>query len=117
MKDISHVEDLVDEPVNGICYVMDYVEIHFDGSILRALSNPTVETPSSRHTFPEPGSRDALCELITAVVADVVVDEDRWIQLHFTGGQTFTIPLDDSHRRGPEAAHFVPWHGKSMDVF
>jgi hypothetical protein len=107
MRAIRTVKDLVGEQVNGVCFVMDYLELSFNGPILRALTNAVLDTPSQRFTFPDPGLRDALCSLIGATVVDVSVDDDRSIQLRFDSQQLFTIPLDRASRTGVEAAHFV----------
>ena len=57
-------ESLVGEEFNAVAFVMDYVEFDFNGPILRALSPPRLEHEGGIFTFPEPGSRDALCSLI-----------------------------------------------------
>jgi hypothetical protein len=102
------LECLVGEELNIVAFVMDYVEFHFNGPILRAISNPVVEHAGRRVRFPDTGSRDALCALIgTEVLAVEERDHDR-IELRTTGGHVLTIPLDDASYRGAEAAHFVP---------
>src|SRR6478672_3817477 len=85
---------------------MDYVEFHFNGPVLRAISHPTVKTPSGRYQFPYAGSRDALCSLITREVVSVALVEAVRISLALTGGFELAIPLDEASRRCPEAAHF-----------
>jgi hypothetical protein len=54
---------------------MDYVEFRIDYNILRALNPPRVELhDGTAASFPEPGSRDALCQLIDTEVAQARVD-------------------------------------------
>jgi hypothetical protein len=97
---------LIGQEINCIAFVMDYVEIHFNGPILRALTDPMITVAGARFAFPEPGSRDALCTLIGQQVESIRVDHDR-IDLT-TRNATLLIPLDEQSRAGPEAAHFVP---------
>lgn len=93
---------------------MDYVEFHFNGPGLRALTNPIVEVSGNRYRFPEPGSRDGLCELIGRTVTAVHQDDDVALTLELTGGARLTIPLDDASYIGPEAMHFFSPHGSLM---
>ena len=117
MKNIRSVNDLIGEQVNAVCFVMDYVELRFNGPILRALTDIVVERGRERHVFPEPGSRDALCEVIEARLESIDVVEDRAMTLRFDRGQTVIIPLAVDDMTGPEAAHFVPGENKPIFVW
>lgn len=99
---------LVGDELNIVAFVMNYVEFHFNGPVLRALTDPIVEHDGVRRRFPEPGSRDALCALIGTEVESVALEEGDHIELRTNRGHTLTIPLDSNSRVGPEAAHFVP---------
>jgi hypothetical protein len=98
---------LVSEELNVIAFVMDYVEFHFNGPRLTALTDPHVRIGSQTWTFPRPGSRDALCALIGRTVQVVSIKTDEHILLDF-GEATLIIPLDEDSLSGPEAAHSVP---------
>ena len=100
--------DLVGEELNAVCFVMDYVELHFNGPILRALTKVSVVRGEQRSVVPGPGGRDALCEVIGSTVTDVDVRDDIAITLTLNSGHVVGIPLDVGSRNGPEAAHFVP---------
>ena len=104
---------LVGEDVSAIAFVRDYVELHFDGPILRAFANPLVRADGYESTFPSFGSRDALCSVIGRKVASVVVTEDSpmgddRIEVTLDHGVSVVIPLGQEHRAGPEAAHYIP---------
>lgn len=114
MKTFRIPEDLIGEQLNEICFVMDYVELQFNGPILRALTKVVVERGAQHSVFPGPGSRDALCELIEANLTGIDIDEQRAMMLTFDSGHTVTIPLALDDRIGPEAAHFVP--GPNMPI-
>ena len=105
---------LVGEELSVVSFVMDYVEFHFNGPGLRALTNPIAEVNSNRYRFPEPGSRDGLCELIGRTVIAVHEREGEALILELTGGARLTIPLDDASYIGPEAMHFFSADGSLM---
>ena len=99
---------LVGEQLNNVAFVMNYVEFKFNGPVLRALTNPIVESDGLRLRFPESGSRDALCSLIGSEVEAVTVNDDDRIELALTSDRRLTISLDRESRVGTEAAHYVP---------
>jgi len=109
--------DLIGEPLNGICFVMDYVELSFNGPILRALTPVELIDGGRRTVFPEPGSRDALCGLIEAVLVDLQIEDEKAMTLRFDSGTIVRIPLAYEERAGPEAAHFVPGKGQPIQVW
>jgi hypothetical protein len=102
------VSDLVGEQFTVVAFVMDYVEFHLNGPVLRSLTNPVVQTEAGRVQFPAPGSRDALCTLIGSTVEVASVHERDRIEIRTAENQTLIVPLDEASRRGPEAAHLVP---------
>jgi hypothetical protein len=98
-------EILVGEQLNAITFVMDYVQVHFNGPTLTFLVPVYVQTPENWLAFPGPGGRDALCSLIGTEVA-VVQATDDVIDLKFRDGRRLQAPVAAEHRSGPEAAHF-----------
>jgi hypothetical protein len=95
---------------------MDYVELHFNGSVLRALNNPQVELQAQNVQFPAQGSRDALCQAIGVEVEAVTVCENVSLRLSFASGLAISVPLDSQSQIGPEALHWCPRAG-SMEVW
>ena len=112
------IETLEGEELNGVAFVMDYVELHFNGPVLRCLAPPTVAGAKGSYTFPLAGSRDALCALIGATVSSVEIAEGRHIRVTFNEARAVTIPLAPEARIGPEAATFqmAPFNAP-LDVF
>lgn len=100
------LDRLIGKELSEVSFVMDYVEFHFNGPVLRALTPPTVRSAGLVARFPEVGSRDRLCDLISKTVVTVSAVDDVAIDLSFTDGATLTIPLDAESRVGPEAANF-----------
>lgn len=111
------IESIVNESLSAVAFVQDYVEFHFDGRILRSLTNASLTSDGETWTFPEQGSRDALCRLIGRSVQRVNVNEGYRIEVAFAGGAILVIPLEASALIGPEAAHFVPGENRPIDVW
>ena len=109
------LDALVGQEVNGICFVMDYVEIHFNGPILRALAPPILDADHMRWCFPQPGARDALCKLIGRTIRAITVENGVALSCEFESGERLTIPLDA--QAALEAAHFVPGPNQPISVW
>ena len=116
-KTIQTPADLIDEEISAISFVRDYVEVHFDGPILRSVSNPIVVIKAVEHRFPEPGSRDALCKVIGTTVLAVKLEDGHAFELSTSGGHKIIIPLDTKSRTNPEAMHFVPGLNQPIQVW
>jgi hypothetical protein len=107
MVTVLNVEDLRGMELAGVAFIRDYVELLFDGPILRCYARPEVVIASRAVRFPTEGSRDALCELIGAEVANVRVGE-RDLSLDFDGDRRVRIEFARQWETGRDAAEFVP---------
>ena len=110
MADDDGLGKLIGGHLDTVSFVMDYVEFRIDYSILRALNPPRVELyDGTAASFPEPGSRDALCRLIDTEVAQAQVlrgkDPPR-IEVRTSRGDVLSVSID--HSDFPESAHLVP---------
>lgn len=116
LRNINSVHDLVGEGVDTVCFVADYVELRFAGSMLRFLLYPvTVSRRDQQVDFPGPGSRDALCSLIGSVVTRVHVDGAA-LMLEFGDDALLIARIDEADERGPESVQFVPWENGRPNV-
>ena len=113
----TRLREVIGRPASAIAFVHDYVELHFDGQIVRALAAPSVRRDDAVISFPERGSRDALCELIGRKAVNVIVRAGETIELRFDGDAVVQIPLTQEFRYGPEAAHFVPGENQPIEVW
>lgn len=113
----TKLREIIGQPMSAVSFVHDYVEFHFDGRILRALSPPSLHAQGHVTTFPESGSRDAFCSLIGKSVVNVVVRERDSIEVRFDGSRTIKVPLSIPSRTGPEAAHFVSGDNQPIEVW
>jgi hypothetical protein len=92
--------------VSAVSFVRDHVELHFDGPVLRSLSDPVGVYGGRAWRFPAPGSPDLMRSYIGETVDGCELDPERMLALHF-GEHRFVIPLDDGTSGGPESAHLI----------
>ncbi|MFI6982959.1 hypothetical protein ACIBSV_30735 [Embleya sp. NPDC050154] len=97
---------LMGQEVSAVSFVRDYVELHFDGPVLRALSDPFGSYGGREWRFPARGSLELLRCYIGKTVDGCELDPDRILAVNF-GEHRFAIPLGPASRVGPEAAHLV----------
>jgi hypothetical protein len=117
MKKIIDPSGLVGEELNAVCFVMDYVEFHFNGPVLRAFGPVTVRTRLGEAMFPGSTASDPLRELIGGIVQEVDVEDDDRILVSFTDGEELRISLSKKDRSGPEAAHFLPGPNTPIQIW
>ena len=98
---------LLGREVSAISFVRDYVEVLFDGPILRAISNPRGRFEDCTWQFPEDSALLVMRSYIGLEVTGVGLREDECFELRLEGGHRFVVPLDPESRVGPEALHLV----------
>jgi hypothetical protein len=111
------LRSLIGEELNAVSFVMDYVELHFNGPVVRCIADPVASDEIRSWRFPEAGSRDALCSLIGVTLAAVDFEEDKYLGLGFSDGRRVTIPLSDDARHRGEAVHYVPGINQPISVW
>lgn len=97
---------LVGREISAVCFVRDYVELHFDGPVLRALANPFGLYGCRGWRFPEGQSPVVMLSYIGTVIDHCELVPDRYLAVD-SGEHRFAIPLDEDSRTGPEAVHLV----------
>src|SRR5262245_47612437 len=100
------LESIIGEQLSAVSFVQDYVEFHFDGPVIRALTNPVARTRGGRISFPDAGSRDALCGFVGRKVLSVNLVANEGLTIEFGVEEFINVPLDAASYRGPEALHF-----------
>lgn len=97
---------LVCREISAVSFVRDYVELHFDGPVLRALTNPFGMYGCRAWRFPEGQSLVVMRYFVGNVIDGYEVVPHSYLAVD-SGEHRFAIPLDDDSRSGPEAAHLV----------
>jgi hypothetical protein len=108
------IEQLENEELSAVSFVRDYVELHFDGPIIRALVDPILMMNTQRITAQDKGWRDALCGLIGHTLARVILKEGVSCRLEF--GIRGTVEVDFA-TAAPESLHFVPGPNQPIQVW
>jgi hypothetical protein len=114
---LTRINELAGTEMSGVSFVRDYVELLFDGTILRMLTPPVVRTATETCRIPDAGCRDLLCSLIGQIVVDFIVIEDDRIEVRYANGATVGVSLRREDRDGPEAAHYVPGDNQPILVW
>lgn len=117
MQNNETIGSIIGQIVSAVCFVQDYVEIHFDGPILRCLRSPLVESKGFAGTFPQKGSRDALCSLIGEKLLSLQVNDRVRLVAGFTSGARLVVALGPDREASLEALHFVPRTGGPIQVW
>lgn len=100
------LEVIVGEELNSVVFVMDYVQLTFNGPILNAVTCPDVLVGKQVFHWNESGYRDALCAQITHTVKSVEIRQGQEVTILFTNNVTIRISLRDVDYRGAEAVQF-----------
>lgn len=91
---------LVGKQLSAVTFVMDYVQLSFDGPVLTAITQPMVTAGGISFRWGQAGYRDRLCERITHIVRTASIVEGKEICIEFDDGSTATVSLHKEDLRG-----------------
>jgi hypothetical protein len=95
--------------LSSVEFVMDYVQLHFDGPTLTVYFWPVVKRNGNISRFGEPDYRDELCGRIGHKVVSAFLREDEAIDITFDDRAEIHISLrPEDVARLPEAGYFNP---------
>lgn len=114
MENASPLQTLVGKKLSSLTFVMDYVQLRFDGPCLTVYTSPKVSFGGKVFAWGEPGYRDILCERNGAIVSQAKVVEKEAIRIIFSDGGVISISLKPEDRAGPEAAELTDSTGGSQ---
>ena len=97
---ISLKELLAGEQLSSVIFVQDYLQVDFDGNVFTAFVFPNVTINDTVFDFQKKGYRDALCSLIAAIVADIVLAEGAELTIVFSNGNKLVFLI------APEATKY-----------
>jgi len=105
------LQQIVGEQLSAVTFVMDYVQLAFDGPMINAYTWPTVHVGDRAFRRGDPSYRDELCARVAIDVVAVRVPRDA-IEIVFADGTTIRISLraEDLSEGAPEAAEFNGSH-------
>jgi len=106
----TFLQPLIGECLSAVTFLMDHVQMDFNGSVLTAL-NPVVIRAGVQQWRPlDSGWRDALCGRIGLSV-DAVKDTEAELAIEFNDGSVVSLSLRAEDYIGPEAFTFNPLEG------
>lgn len=91
--------------LSSVEFVMDYLQLRFDGPCLTAYCPPIVVKCGRQYAVTDSGYRDAICEQIGHRVHHINID-DKAVVVLFPNGSSIMIALESGNCDGPEALQF-----------
>jgi hypothetical protein len=110
----SAIESIVGEEVSGVCFVRDYIELSFDGPVLRLLGKAHATDAKSNAVFGDPDFPRLLLNAIGRRVESVDISRNGLVSIALAGGMEINV---ESASPGAEFAHFVSFPDKRLTVF
>lgn len=115
-KTAALLEELHGEQLSAVTFVQDYLQLWFDGPGINVMNPLTVQMGSASVTSWQPGFRDALCALITKIVAEVEIRDGEAFIIRFKDGSLLSISLRHEDYTSPEAIYAHGFRDKSAIV-
>src|SRR5438309_381335 len=88
---------LIGEKLSSVTFVMDYLQLDFDGNRFTLNVWPSVTIDNKVSRFGDPSYRDQLCSLITQVVKQVNGEEKQNLMIAFESGDKLIVSLDPNN--------------------
>jgi hypothetical protein len=88
---------LIGEKLSSVTFVMDYLQIDFDGNQFTFYIWPVVTSDKIKYQFGDLFYRDKLCSLIAKVVAGVIIKDNEVFEIHFENNDELTLSLDPTN--------------------
>ena len=92
--------------LSSVEFVHDYIQLHFEGATLSAMTLPRVCILDKTFESESLGYRDALCERIGQRISHALTIPENEIRIVFNDRSTISISLASKDYRTPEAAVF-----------
>lgn len=117
MKPENSVQRLVGDQLSHVCFVMDYLQLGFSGTLLNCYTAVRIQTATGTiFSIPDDGSRDALCSFIGCEITAIQIIENNCLRLFFVIG-SIEVPLDEVSRKFGDAAELISPNCEPMIVF
>lgn len=97
---------IIGEYLSAVTFVMDYVQLDFNGACLTALTLPTVRVFDRVWSDADPEWRNRLCDRIGVIARSVDIRDGDRVSVDFEDDSRIEISLRASDYRGPEAINF-----------
>jgi hypothetical protein len=108
------IHSIENEKLSSVTFVMDYLQLHFDGPVITLFVWPRVKFKGQELHFGQPGYRDALCDRIDRSVLTASLLDDDALVIVFEDGARFAVSLRPEDNIGSEAGHFIASAGSPL---
>jgi len=109
-------EQLRGEQLSAVTFVQDYLQLWFDGPGINVTNPLTVHSGGTSVTSWQQGFRDALCALITKIVATVECREGEAFIIRFEDGSRLSVSLREQDYTSAEAIYAHGFRDNAMFV-
>jgi hypothetical protein len=99
---VTNIFNVIEDPVSAVSFVHDYVEIHFNGPILRMNVLPRIFWNDKVVEPLAAGWRDLLCEVIGKKIKKIDIDDSRYCCIDFVNSITVHIDFNSSQGESME---------------
>ncbi len=104
MKNTENIfEELIGEKLSSITFVMDYIQLSFDGPTINVYAPILVKDEITTTRCGEDQFRNQICSFIAKQVKEVTFAESESIYIYFEDHSQIQISLRESDYTGPEA--------------
>jgi hypothetical protein len=97
--------ELCGNKLSSVEFVMDYLQLRFDGPCINVNNPLTVRTPKKQITSRDNGFRDLLCQQISKQVITIDLEEDKALNIYFDNNSRISISLRPEDYTSPEAIY------------
>ena len=107
--EVNFLDILKEEKLSSVIFVMDYLQLDFDGNRLTMNIWPSVNVLNIEYILKDQFYRDKLCSFIDQVVSDITFKENEFLMVHFKNGDSIKLSLDPNNPEliVPEIAEFT----------
>lgn len=120
-KDSKPCDGLIGKRLYEITFVMDYVQLRFDGDdkflTINAFAPIRVTKAGKEYQAGDSGHKDALCSLITKNVKSVYFDEGKALEFQMESGEMVRISETDRPKNSPEWVNYIDDKDHRNDLY
>ncbi|GAB5398564.1 MAG: hypothetical protein Aureis2KO_01490 [Aureisphaera sp.] len=88
---------LMNEELNAIQFVMDYLQVHFNSKGFTFYIWPSINVDNEIYHYGDIAYRNKLCEFIEKKVVDVFILDDFILVIEFKNGDSIRLSLDSDN--------------------
>lgn len=110
----SDLPSIIGDELSAVCFVRDYIELHFDGPVLRLLGEVTIESGHKSTASTDGQFRNWLCRNIGRRVEGIGSLSGNEIELKFQGNDVVRVT---GTKAGFEFAEFISFPDRRTQIW